>query len=86
MLKRINKPEVLQQFLLGLLSTSGTLAGLSMTLVGIVNIKVANTKIETLADDVFLLSSLGFIIVCYLIFFALRRLESNSLRFWARFC
>ena len=53
MLKNAGGPENLQSLLLGLLSTSGTLAGLSMALVGIVNLKVANSKIETIADDIF---------------------------------
>lgn len=81
MLKNINTPENLQHLLLGLLSTSGTLAGLSMTLVGIVNLKMANSKIETIADDIFLFSSLGFLLVCYLVFFAMRRLQSHRIRF-----
>jgi hypothetical protein len=82
MLKNINDPKDLQRLLLSLLSTSGTLAGLSMTLVGIVNLKIANTKIETMADDLFLLSSLGFLIVFYPIFFSLRRLQSASVQYW----
>jgi len=82
MLKNFNDPKDLQQLLLSLLSTSGTLAGLSMTLVAIVNLKAANTKIETLADDMFLCSSLGFSIVCYLVFFTLRRVEFERVRYW----
>ena len=82
MLKNINDPKVLQQLLHSLLSTSGTLAGLSMALVGIVNLKVANTMVETLADDMFFSSSLGFLVVCYLIFFTLRRLQSKRVQYW----
>jgi hypothetical protein len=82
MLKNCNNPRDLQRLLLALLSTSGTLAGLSMALVGIVNLKIANTKIETFADDMFLFSSLGFLLVCYLIFFTLRRLDSKKLIYW----
>ena len=82
MLKHVNNSKELQQLLLALLSTSGTLAGLSMALVGIVNIKIANTKVETIADDMFLLSSLGFLIVCYLIFFTLRRIQSPKVQNW----
>jgi hypothetical protein len=82
MLKNINDPKDLQRLLLALLSTSGTLAGLSMALVGIVNLRVANTKVETIADDMFLFSSLGFLVVCYLIFFTLRRLQSTSVQHW----
>lgn len=82
MLKNINNPKDLQKLLLALLSTSGTLAGLSMALVGIVNLKVANMKIETIADDMFLISSTGFLIVCYLVFFTLRRLRSERVQYW----
>jgi hypothetical protein len=82
MLKNVKDPNDLRQILLSLLPTSGTLAGISLALVGIVNIKVVSTKVETLADDMFLFSSLGFVIVCYLIFFALRRLHTEQLQLW----
>lgn len=82
MLKNINDPKDLLHLLVTLLSTSGTLAGLSLALVGIVNLKVGNTKVETLADDMFLFASLGFLIVCYLIFFTLRRVQSQRIRYW----
>jgi len=82
MLKNVENPQDLRQLLLSLLSTSGTLAGLSMALVGIVNLRVVNTKVETLADDMFLFSSLGFLVVCYLIFFTLRRLQSARVQYW----
>jgi nitrate reductase gamma subunit len=82
MLKNITDPKDVQRILLAILSTSGTLAGLSMALVGIVNLRVADTKTETIADDMFLFSSVGFLVVCFLIFFALRRLESKSMRYW----
>jgi hypothetical protein len=82
MLKNVHDPKDIQQLLLALLSTSGTLAGLSMALVGIVNLKASNTNVETLADDLFLFSSLGFLLVCYLTFFALRRLRSPWLQHW----
>ena len=80
MLKNFSDPKDIHHTLLALLSTSGTLAGISLALVGIVNVKVHNTKIDTVADDLFLLSALGFVITCYLIFFALRHLYSKHLR------
>ncbi len=82
MLKNVNDPTDLLHLLVSLLSTSGTLAGLSLALVGIVNLKVGNTKVETLADDMFLFASLGFLVVCYLIFFTLRRVQSQRIRYW----
>lgn len=82
MLKNVDDPKDLRQLLLSLLSTSGTLAGISLALVGIVNLKVSSTKIETLADDMFLFSSLGFVAVCYLVFFTLRRLHSKRVQHW----
>lgn len=53
-----------------------------MALVGIINLRVVNTRTETIADDLFLFSSVGFLIVCYLAFFALRRLESRRIGRW----
>jgi len=82
MLKHIKDTNDLRQTLLALLSTSGTLAGMSLALVGIVNFKASSAKLDTLADDIILFSSLGFLIVCYLIFFALRRIQSDKIRYW----
>lgn len=82
MLKNIAELKDVRHTLLALLSTSGTLAGISLALVGIVNVKVHNTKIETIADDLFLISALGFVVICYLIFFALRHLHSKHIRQW----
>ncbi|NJD30993.1 MAG: hypothetical protein FIB04_03830 [Gammaproteobacteria bacterium] len=83
MLKNVNNPGHLRELLLAILSTSGTMAGLSMALVGIINLRAANTRTETVADDLFLFSSVGFLVVCYLVFFALRRLDSPHIRYWA---
>ena len=82
MLKNVRDPGDLRQILLSLLSTSGTLAGISLTLVGIVNLKICNTKVATMADDMFLFSSLGFVFVCYCTFFALRHLHTSRIQFW----
>lgn len=82
MLKNIQDPVELRQLLLSLLSTSGTLAGLSLALVGIVNIRITNTRVESLADDMFLFASLGFVVVCYFTFFALRHIRSERVRKW----
>lgn len=82
MLKNVTDPKELRQILLSLLSTSGTLAGISVALVSLVNIKLNNARIESLADDLFLFSSLGFVVVCYFIFFALRRIHSVQVQFW----
>jgi hypothetical protein len=82
MLKNVKEPSELRQFLLSVLSTSGTLAGISLALVGIVDLKVSGTRTETVADDMFLFSSLGFVFVCYLTFFALRRVDSPRVGAW----
>ncbi|MFO1394947.1 MAG: hypothetical protein U1F09_14405 [Steroidobacteraceae bacterium] len=82
MLKYVNDRRDLQSLLVSTLNTSGTMAGLSMALVGIVNLRAADTRTETLADDLFLCASVGFLVVCYLVFFALRRLESKSIAIW----
>ena len=82
MLKNFRDPQSIREILVSLLSTSGTLAGISMALVGFIKIRVTSHRIETMADDLFLFSSLGFVVVCYLVFFALRHLEATHLRFW----
>lgn len=82
MLKNLKDPRDLKDTLLSVLSTSGTMAGLSMALVGIINLRAANTRAETLADDLFLCSSVGFLVVCYLVFFALRRLAGPGIQRW----
>lgn len=51
-----------------LVSASGTLAGIALALVGVLSAKNSLTKTETMADDFFLFSSIGFLIVlaiCY---------------------
>lgn len=82
MLKNVKDPSDLRQLLLAILSTSGTLAGISLALVGIINLKICNTKVATLADDIFLFSSLGFVFVCYCTFFALRHLHTSHIQLW----
>lgn len=82
MLKNITNPKDAREIMLSLLSTSGTLAGVSLVLVSIVSLMVHNTKIQTIADDLFLFASCGFVVVCYIIFFALRRLHSTRLHYW----
>ena len=82
MLKHVTEPSEVRATLLSLLNTSGTLAGISLTLVGILNIGAQGIKLNTFADDVFLFSALGFVLVSYLIFFALRSIHSRQLKVW----
>jgi hypothetical protein len=82
MLKNISDPKILLKMLLSLLETSGTLAGISLALVGIVNLRIRSTKVESAADDSFLFASLGFVLVCYLTFFAIRHMQSTRFRMW----
>lgn len=82
MLKNIKDPQDARQIMLSLLSTSGTLAGVGLVLLSIVNLKIVSTKIGTVADDLFLFASFGFVVECYIIFFALRHLHSPRLRYW----
>jgi len=84
MLNKVKDHKDLPHFLFSLLSTSGTLAGLSLALVGIVNLKIAHTKVETIADDMFLLSSVGFFAVCYIIFFTLRHYQAERVLHWTK--
>ena len=83
MLKSTRDPDVLLQMLLSMLSTSGTMAGISLALVGIANFKIVSTNVASVADDIFLFASLGFVIVCYMIFLAIRNIQSPNVNRWA---
>jgi len=82
MLKNVVDPKIILQMLLSLLSTSGTMAGISLALVGIVNLRITSSNVASVADDIFLFASLGFVIVCYMTFFAIRHVESPKLQLW----
>lgn len=84
MLKTTNDVTETREILLAILSNSGTLAGISLALVGIMNLKPINSKLETITDDLYLFSALGFVIVCYLVFFAMRSLHTERITCLAR--
>jgi hypothetical protein len=84
MLKNLNDINETKEILLALLSNSGTLAGISIALVGIINLKPLTSKINAFADDLFLFSALGFVLNCYMIFFAFRQLQSERIIYWAK--
>jgi hypothetical protein len=75
MLKNLTDPREAREAMLSLLSTSGTLAGIGIGLVGIINAPRGGATV-TVADDILLLSALGFLGVCYLIFFAVRNVSA----------
>lgn len=81
MLKHVSSSEQAREIPLALLSSSGTLVGICIALVGLIGYRNAG-KISTVADELFLFAALGFVVVIYLIFFAVRRLESKRLVFW----
>ena len=82
MLKNTSDPEILLRILLSMLSTSGTMASIGLALVGIVNLRITSTHVASAADDIFLFSSLGFVMVCYMTFFAIRHIQSPKLARW----
>jgi hypothetical protein len=83
-LKNTNDITDTREILLAILSNSGTLAGISLALVGIINLKPNNPKLDTFADDLYIFSALGFVVVCYLVFFAIRLLHSPRITYWVR--
>ena len=83
MLKHTSDPDLLLRVLLSMLATSGTMASISLALVGIVNLRITSTHVASAADDMFLFASLGFVIVCYMTFFAIRHMQSPKLSHWA---
>ena len=77
MLKNLRDPKEAREAMLSLLSTAGTLAGIGIALIGIINTSGGGTT-ATIADDILLLSALGFLVVCYLIFFAVRNVSGTN--------
>ncbi|HEX5362628.1 MAG TPA: hypothetical protein VFW49_16305 [Fluviicoccus sp.] len=71
MLRNITEPKEAREVMLSLLPTCGTLAGIAIGLVGAINLRPLGGE-ATFADDILLLSALGFLVDCYLIFFAMR--------------
>jgi hypothetical protein len=57
MLKNTFDIKDTREILLALLSNSGTLAGINLALVGIINLKPSNSKLDTITDDLFLFSA-----------------------------
>ncbi len=84
MLKVTNDIADTREILLAILSNSGTLAGISLALVGIMNLKPNNTNLGTITDDLYIFSAIGFVIVCYLVFFAMRLLHTDRITRIAR--
>jgi len=73
MLRNLRDPREAREAMLAVLSTSGTLAGIAVGLVGFINVSRGGSA-ATIADDILMLSALGFLVVCYLVFFAIRSL------------
>ena len=71
MLARLREPKETREALMALLPTGGTMAGIAVGLVGVIQFRPEGGT-TTLADDILMVSALGFLLVCYLIFFAMR--------------
>ena len=71
MLRHLRDPGAIRETMLSLLETAGTLAGIAVGLVGFLNGDRADATI-TIADDMLAISALGFLVVCYLVFFVMR--------------
>ena len=74
MLKNLKDSKTAVEALLSLLPTSGTLAGIAVGLAGLIN-RQTLPGVATLTDDMLLVSALGFLLTCYLIFFAVRHID-----------
>jgi hypothetical protein len=84
MLKNFKDPKETRDAMLSLLPTSGTLAGIAVALAGLL-VNRAKGASSTIADELLLIAALGFLAVCYLIFFAIRNVESSSARLMMQF-
>lgn len=79
MLRDLRDPKEARDAILTLLQTSGTLAGIGIGLVGVINAGRSGAA-GSIADDILLLSALGFLVVCYLVFFAMRNINPKVAR------
>ena len=70
MTEPIKKPDWSRDELLGLLSVSGALAGLCITIVAFIN--TANKGGSTVVDDMLIMCAAGFLACIYLIVWALK--------------
>ncbi len=59
-----------------LLSAAGTMAGSSIGSMSVLNLEKTPIA-STIADDMLPFAALGFLLVCYLIFFELRRVHAG---------
>jgi hypothetical protein len=84
MIKNTDDITETREILLAILSNSGTLAGISLTMVGILNLKPNSLKFDTITDDLYIFAALGFVIVCYLVFFAMRLLHTPRITHLAK--
>lgn len=80
MFRGVEDTERVRDLLMSLLSTSGTLAGISIGLASMTNARA--DKVATIADDLFVLCAAGFLIVCWLAVAVTRNLSSPRLRRW----
>ncbi len=71
-------PSTARSALLSLLSTNGTLAGISVALAGIVNNSERSLHVATIADDIFVLGALLFVVNCYLVYFAIKQIGKRT--------
>ncbi len=76
MLKNLKSTEDTKTALFSLLNASSTLAGICIALVGVLQNKI---DAKSIADDMLLFAGLGFLSVCYLVFFTLRHLDSAKI-------
>jgi hypothetical protein len=83
MFKNVKDLDELRAAVFSLLPTSGTLAGIAIGLVGIIKMRPGGGA-GTLADEILLLTALGFLVTCYLAFFALHTENEKIRHFYLR--
>ena len=81
MLKNLRDPQTARETMMALLPTCGTMAGIAIGLVGIIQYRPEGGA-TTFADEFLLISGLGFLLDCYWIFFAMR-IEQLQRLTWA---
>lgn len=74
-------PTVEEDIAIHIFTTSATLLGVSLTVIGIIHVIVSQNRVQTLADDALAIASSLFLCACTFSYAALRWRHKRRMRF-----
>ncbi len=84
MAQQISAPAAEKDIAIHIFSTSATLLGVCLTVIGIIHVIVLQTKVQTLADDALAVASSLFLCACSLSYCVLRWRQARTARHFER--